>query len=126
MAKSLTMRSVRCCGPASWTAASVTDMVRTLSRTQPHKLQERLRMFARNDQEIIALGLWPPGSEQLDVHDRARGDGVDIGGNLDVAVGARHARDVARCFECGHRHAIFDAYRIELMPARCRHHACGK
>ena len=37
--------------------------------------------------------------------------------NLDVAVGVRHARDVARRLERGFGAAVRDAHRVELMAA---------
>ena len=58
--------------------------------------------------------------KQRDFDRGSRFNGVDVGGNLDISVGARHARDVARCLECRHGGPIFDPNRIELMPSRGR------
>ena len=56
-------------------------------------------------------------SEQLHFHDLARFDDVGLGGNLDVAVGVRHAGDVARRLERRHRRAVDDAHGVELVAA---------
>ena len=57
--------------------------------------------------------------EQCDVNRGSRFDGVHVGGNLDISVGARHARDVAGCLECRHggRHSRSSPYRTDAGPA---------
>ena len=47
----------------------------------------------------VRRGRRGPASEQLDVHDLAGLDDVDLRRDLDVAVGVRHAGDVARRLE---------------------------
>ena len=62
-------------------------------------------------------GCVSPSSEQLDLHDLACFDDVGLRRDLDVAVGLRHAGDVARRLERRHRRAVRDPHRVELVPA---------
>ena len=57
--------------------------------------------------------------EQLHFDQLALLDDVGLCRDLDVAIGLRHAGDVARCFERTDRFTVNDSHRIELMPPGC-------
>ena len=81
----------------------------------------------RSDPDLTCLSTTPgPGSwsgttrrsvKQFHLHHLAFFDDVRLRGNLDVAVGVRHRRDVARRFERRYGLAIDDAHGIELVPS---------
>src|SRR6185503_5555297 len=64
-----------------------------------------------------------PWSEQLHFHQLSRLDDVGLRGNLDVAVGVCHARDVPRALEGGHSCAVLHSDGIELMTPGRRYDA---
>ena len=90
--------------PAAAVRSPGAAMEREQHRPFCEELRERAHVAFLRRQLEGGRGLqrrcdWP--SEQLHFHELARFDDVGLRGNLDVAVGVRHAGDVARALNAG-------------------------